>query len=85
MKISQDHWIAATDYRGSESGIRLRQALYPAQRASFSRAAWQFTCRLAASLEVFTLVPVAAIIVTAVLIYRVVTRGFYEVIFNSKR
>jgi len=36
-------------------------------------------------LEAITLIPVAAIIVTPLFLYRLTTRGYYEVLFASKR
>jgi hypothetical protein len=40
---------------------------------------------LGVSLEAITLIPVAAIIVTPLFLYRLTTRGYYEVLFASKR
>jgi hypothetical protein len=85
MKVSQRHGLAAIAYRGSGLGIMLRQALIPLQRVSIFLTAWRFICRLGVSLEAITLIPVAAIIVTPLFLYRLATRGYYEVLFASKR
>ena len=85
MKISQRHGLAAIAYRGSGLGIILRQALTPLQRTSIFSTAWRFICRLGASLEAITLLPVAAIVVMPLLLYRLATRGYYAVLFASKK
>jgi len=63
----------------------LRQVLTPLQRVSIFSTTWRFICRLEASLEAITLLPVAAIVVMPLFLYRLTTRGYYEVLFASKR
>jgi hypothetical protein len=85
IKISQRHGFAAIPFCGSGPGIMLRQVLTPLQRVSIFSTVWRFICRLGASLEAIVLLPVTAIVVTPLLLYRLATRGYYAVLFASKR
>ena len=85
MKVSQRHGFATIAFRGSGPGIILRQVLTPLQRVSIFSTTWLFICRLEASLEAITLLPVAAIVVMPLFLYRLAMRGYYAVLFASKK
>jgi hypothetical protein len=84
MKILQERRPVTTGYHGVGPEIILRRISTPLQRDSIFFTAWRYICRLGASLEAITLLPVAAIIVMPLFLYLLVTRGYYEVLFASK-
>lgn len=72
-------------YRGSGSKMIPREKPVSLQPLSFALHFWRFACRMGDSLEVLISLPVATGIVAILLLYRLVTRGYYEILFHSKR
>jgi hypothetical protein len=69
---------------GSAIGMRRKTVPSHLQRTSSFGKAWQFITHLASSLEAITLIPVVAVIVFSLLLYRLITRGYHDSLFNSK-
>jgi len=83
MKKSDERWVVASPYGAHGPVDLLRDSRSPFWIESIRLSLFRSICQVGASFEAATLLPLTAIIILPGLLYLLITRGYYKVLYTS--